>query len=216
MSNASRSRTAFWYSVRLRRCSGSVRPGLGCAAATRSISVSSQAANPSLAAASGRGLPAGGIEPVRSFLITFSQTSALPGTSARSAVRSAIGTVPRAASRSLWHVRQYRSSSASCAATGDGDAASDSCRGPAAATGASQTAHATIQTPNSTDPRRIIGPSCRVGPASRRSSLNKCPQPADPTSSTSVVNRQSDRQTRRAGTCGAGLQVIDARAVRLR
>ena len=98
---------AFWYSVRLSRWSGSVRPGLGCAAAARSIAASSHEANAPAAAGSGRGRPAGGIEPVRSFLITFSQSAASPGTSPRSAVSSSIGTVPRSLSRWLWQVMQY-------------------------------------------------------------------------------------------------------------
>jgi hypothetical protein len=59
---------------------------------------------------SGRGIPAGGITPARSFRTTFSQTSALSLTSLRfalSSARSARGLDP------LWQLTQYRFNNAS-------------------------------------------------------------------------------------------------------
>ena len=58
---------------------------------------------------SGRGAPGGGIIPARTFRITFSQSSALAGTSARSTLSSIR---PPVLSRSLWQVTQYRSTTA--------------------------------------------------------------------------------------------------------
>ena len=70
-SSASRSRIAFAYSARFRRC-GDGRPGLGCVAAARSSVVSRNEISAACVAASGRGIPAGGIAPACSFRITFS------------------------------------------------------------------------------------------------------------------------------------------------
>ena len=67
---------AFWYSVRLRRRSVSVRPGFGAAAAASSSEVSSQDTSAPLSAAEGWGRVDGGMVPVRSLRMTFSQTSA--------------------------------------------------------------------------------------------------------------------------------------------
>src|SRR5262245_171286 len=60
-SSASRSRTALPYSLRLSRLM-SPRPGLGCAAAVRSSSVSSHDTSVLYVASSGRGTPCGGID----------------------------------------------------------------------------------------------------------------------------------------------------------
>src|SRR5688572_20217457 len=103
ISSASRSRMALAYSARLRRCSA-VRPGCGLTAAARSIVVSRCATNASSVAASGRGIPAGGIIPARTFRITFSHISAWLGMSLRSACSS--DSSPDRV-RSLWHVTQY-------------------------------------------------------------------------------------------------------------
>ena len=69
----------------------------------RSIVVSSQATKPSRVAASGRGMPAGGIAPVRTLRMTFSQAPASAGTRDRSSVSSAR---PPVFSRWLWHETQ--------------------------------------------------------------------------------------------------------------
>ena len=78
---------------------------------------SSVSSNPftkaSSVAASGRGLPAGGIMLPRTFLITFSHTSALRGTSEPSTESSASPPVLR---RALWQVTQYWLTSAGEAA----------------------------------------------------------------------------------------------------
>ena len=58
MSSASRSRMAFWYSVRFSRRKVAVRPGSGRRAAARSSSASSAATNDSYARSSGRFRPA--------------------------------------------------------------------------------------------------------------------------------------------------------------
>ena len=79
-----RSRIAFRYSVALRRRSASLRPGSGLDAAARSSSASRYAVRLTYDSRSGRGRPAGGIIPARSFLTTFSQTSALSPTFATS------------------------------------------------------------------------------------------------------------------------------------
>ena len=56
-------------------------------------------------AASGRGMPAGGMAPVRSLRTTFSQVSAPAGAIGRAQPSS---TSPPLFSRSLWHDTQYR------------------------------------------------------------------------------------------------------------
>ena len=71
--SARTSRIAFVYSVRLSRC----RPGGGsCVFAPRSSSFSIQVTSASTLAASGRGIPDGGIIPARSLRTTFSPISA--------------------------------------------------------------------------------------------------------------------------------------------
>ncbi len=110
MSSARTSRTAAAYSDRLRRWSGD-RPGFGDAAATRSIDVSSDAANASMVASSGRGMPCGGIMRPWSLRTTFSQTSAWSATRARSTA-SLSSTRPPVFSRALWQLTQYLSTSA--------------------------------------------------------------------------------------------------------
>ena len=73
---------------------GSSRVGMGRRGASRAPTrPSSRSA--SCVAASGRGLPAGGIRPVRTFRTTRSQTSASAPTFERFNVSNAIGTVPR-------------------------------------------------------------------------------------------------------------------------
>ena len=108
-SSPNRSRTALLYSTRLRRCTV-VRPGFGSAAAARSNSSSSQPATVSYVTASGRGRPAGGIMPLRSFATTFSHASACAPTSSASSRSREIGTVPARSPLSLWQARQYCSS----------------------------------------------------------------------------------------------------------
>ena len=103
-SSASRSRTAFWYSVRLKRCSSGSVPGFGFAAAERSSSLSRNVATESYVALSGRGAPGGGIVAERSLRMTFSQTSGLALTRLVSAGSI---TSPAVFSRALWHVTQY-------------------------------------------------------------------------------------------------------------
>ena len=61
MSSASRSRMAFWYSVRVSRRIVAVRPGLGFARAARSSDASNDAITASHALSSGRSFPTGGI-----------------------------------------------------------------------------------------------------------------------------------------------------------
>ena len=69
-----RSRTARWYSARLRRWNGR-HPGFGFSAAAASILFSSVSMNDWTTAASGRLAFGGGIMPVRSLRIIFSATS---------------------------------------------------------------------------------------------------------------------------------------------
>src|SRR5215471_1392241 len=98
------SRTALAYSVRFNRWRFAVRPGFRWAAAALSSSDSSHVATLSYVALSGRRLPAGGMDRLRSFTMTFSQVSAelnAFSVSAFSSVR------PPVFSRSLWQVMQY-------------------------------------------------------------------------------------------------------------
>ena len=72
---SSRSRTAFAYSARFKRCSAGA-PGFGAARAAASSDCSSQRTNASTLASAGRGSPGGGIKCPRSLRIAVSQTSA--------------------------------------------------------------------------------------------------------------------------------------------
>ena len=109
-SRSSRSRIAFPYSVRFRRCKAA-RPGFGFVAAARSIDVSRNDTNDSTSACGGRGRPCGGIIPPRSFRMTFSQVSAPSGIWARSILSSIR---PAVLACWLWHITQYWSRSARC------------------------------------------------------------------------------------------------------
>src|SRR5688572_7142447 len=100
----SKSRTVFWYSVRVNRWNSGNVPGFGFAAAARSSSVSRNVAVASYVALSGRGEDTGGIEKDRSFRTTFSQTSGFALTRDTSVGSS---TSPAVLSRSLWQVAQY-------------------------------------------------------------------------------------------------------------
>ena len=71
---SSRSRTAFAYSARFRRCRIGA-PGFGCAAASASSAASSAACTAWYVASSGRRTPCGGIERACSLRTTFSQSS---------------------------------------------------------------------------------------------------------------------------------------------
>ena len=108
-SMASRSRIALLYSARLRRCTAPIRPGFGLVDDARSISCSSIPATLWNVSASGRGLPGGGMDPARSFAITFSTSSAFP---ASFAVSSVSRSTPAVRDFWLWHVRQYLSKTA--------------------------------------------------------------------------------------------------------
>src|ERR1035441_1582402 len=103
MSSDNRSRIALAYSVRFRRCRMN-RPGLGLAAAERSIEISSIAIRLAASAFSGRGLPGGGIVPARNFRMTFSQISVFDGMLDKSALSSI---KPAVRTRWLWQVTQY-------------------------------------------------------------------------------------------------------------
>src|ERR1035438_10714071 len=105
MSSASTSRMALLYSTRFRRCTAG-RPGLGLAAAARSRASSRDLVNDAAVGAAGRGMPAGGISPVRILRSTFSSTAALPPALATSIPLSA---TPAVAFFWLWHRAQYRS-----------------------------------------------------------------------------------------------------------
>src|SRR5262249_52510072 len=98
------SRTALAYSVRFNRWRFAVRPGFRWAEAALSSSDSSHVATLTYVAFSGRRLPAGGMDRLRSFTMTFSQVSAELNrfsVSAFSSVR------PPVFSRSLWQAMQY-------------------------------------------------------------------------------------------------------------
>jgi hypothetical protein len=82
---------------------------LGCATDAASSLASNQAANAWLDAASGRGIPAGGMDPVRSFQTTFSHNSACSPTLLKSACSSTTSAVLTCA---LWQPAQYFVSSA--------------------------------------------------------------------------------------------------------
>src|SRR4051812_31630439 len=96
---------ALTYSERFSLCNAGL-PGLGCAAASRSMDVSRKSATAMYVALSGRGAPVGGIAPDRSLRMTFSQTGAFEGTLATSDLSSIR---PAVLSRSLWQVTQYLS-----------------------------------------------------------------------------------------------------------
>src|SRR5262245_49899025 len=117
MSSASRSRIAFWYSVRLSLRKVSVRPGFGAAEAARSREFSRAETTASYAASSGLGRPGGGIIRPRSFRTTFSQASACSLTRSMPAASRAR---PAVLTRSLWHATQYWLMVARCVATGSG------------------------------------------------------------------------------------------------
>src|SRR6185436_5238201 len=101
MLRPSRSRIAFVYSVRFRRC----RPGAGrYGAASLSISLSSHAARSSRLSRSSVGPPsAGGIRPERSLRTTFSQVSACVAMESNG---SASRFRPATCSAALWQSRQ--------------------------------------------------------------------------------------------------------------
>ena len=157
MSSASRSRTAFWYSVRFRRRNVAVRPGSGSAAAARSSAVSMRSRTRAYVVASGRGRGRGGIAPARSLRTTFSHTSPCAGTS-RTSTRSSDS--PPVSSRSLWQVTQYRSMTAWSADALSPDAASCGAAPAGAAHTAPARTHTDAAEPNS-DQR--IGAICLRG-----------------------------------------------------
>src|ERR1043166_7652376 len=95
---------AFWYAWRLRRWTGAGWEGWGEAAASRSIEVSKYVASALTVAASGRWAFGGGMAPVRSLRMTFSQTSACADGAVRSTPASDRPPVFR---RSLWQGTQY-------------------------------------------------------------------------------------------------------------
>ena len=111
------------YSVRVSRRMVAGRPGLGCAAAARSRSVSSDVTMASYVASSGRGSPMGGICRVRSFLTTFSQATACAATSL-----AMIASSDRSAffEPLSWQSRQY----CSTRSRGDATAVRTAWRGP--------------------------------------------------------------------------------------
>ena len=86
ISSANKSRIALRYSARFSRWKVAVRPGSGSADQFSSSRLSSHARNPSSRALSGRGRPAGGMRPARSFRTTCSQCAADPPTADRSSV----------------------------------------------------------------------------------------------------------------------------------
>ena len=96
------SRMALAYSTRLRRCTVG-RPGSGFSSPVRSSSVSSQWMKSPVAAAVGRGRPAGGIAFARRRRMTCSQVAALVSTCATSSVSSAS---PAVSVRRLWQATQ--------------------------------------------------------------------------------------------------------------
>ncbi len=98
---------ALLYSVRLRRWTEPALPGFGAAAHARSRSVSNEVAIERYVAASGRGIPGGGIIPDRSFTMTCSHSSASAAGFVASRPSSLI---PAIAATSLWQTTQYCSS----------------------------------------------------------------------------------------------------------
>ena len=105
MSSASRSRMAFWYSVRLSRRNVSVRPGSGCSAAARSSEPASTETTESYVRPDGRTAPSGGIWRATSFRTTFSQAFGFRLTSSEPMASRAS---PAVLSSRLWHATQYR------------------------------------------------------------------------------------------------------------
>ena len=85
------------------RTAGLEDAAVGLAAHARSISFSSEPATARYVAASGRGIPGGGIEPARSLAITRSHTSALAPGLLTSKLSSAS---PAVRSFWLWHAVQ--------------------------------------------------------------------------------------------------------------
>src|SRR4029079_726742 len=97
-------RVIFYYAVRSSVRGSGGEPALGFAAAARSSSVSRNAAVASYVFESGRGEPAGCIAVDRSLRTTFSQSSGLVLTCARSAGSI---TSPAVFILALWQVTQY-------------------------------------------------------------------------------------------------------------
>ncbi|MCE2541777.1 MAG: hypothetical protein J4G16_15790 [Acidobacteria bacterium] len=93
---------ALAYSARFSRWTAGL-PGSGFSRPARSSSVSSHSMNPWVAAAVGRGRPAGGIAFARSRRITCSQVSAFVSTCATSSVSRA---KPAVSVRRLWQATQ--------------------------------------------------------------------------------------------------------------
>src|SRR5437667_2575562 len=114
--SANRSRIALLYSARFRRWTALILPGFGLADDARSIAVSSQLVTARAVAASGRGIPGGGIEPARSLAMTRSHFSALAIGLARSKLSSAS---PAVWSFWLWHPTQCESRNARGSVAGD-------------------------------------------------------------------------------------------------
>ena len=94
---------ALLYSARLRRC-GMGAPGSALASAARSRDSSSLLAKAAVAALSGRGSPAGGMAPVRTWRRTRSHVALLPAAFAGSRPSRMI---PPVLSFALWHPAQY-------------------------------------------------------------------------------------------------------------
>ena len=176
-SRSSRSRMAFWYSVRFRRWNAAVLPGLTRAAAARSSSVSSDAIRPSSTGRSGRGAPAGGIVPACSFRTTFSHAAPSAATRCVSTVSSSN---PPAFDRALWQVTQYvfksaRRSSAALAADACASGRSfDGEAGPVAWSGLAAGSTGPGADTNAIVPARLTATATMAEPAS----LLKCgPRP---------------------------------------
>jgi hypothetical protein len=102
----SRSRTAFAYSVRLRRWS-TYRPGLFFLAAAVSRLAMIDERNFASSAAPGVGDPSGGIAPTPSFFTTRSQVAASAPGSAKLALSRASGAPAGSGLRVLWQPMQY-------------------------------------------------------------------------------------------------------------
>src|SRR5665213_1882380 len=107
-STASRSRIAFAYSARFKRCT-TKRPGVTRPAHARSSDPASQPVKPTYSASLGRGMPGGGIARTLNFRRTLSQVPAWLNKSSKLATSKLIGSSDGDALRLLWHATQYLS-----------------------------------------------------------------------------------------------------------
>src|SRR5262245_54210786 len=106
ISSANRSRIAFAYSVRFRRCT-TYRPGVLLPTHARSSELASQVVKPAYSASVGCGMPCGGIARTLNLRSTRSQVAACGSRLLRLAVSRLTGSLAGDAVLLLWQLMQY-------------------------------------------------------------------------------------------------------------